>query len=294
MKPVFESWLSAVEDLGAKRVTLRNTGGTDHQSFDAVGLPGFQFIQDPIEYEGGFFATHHTDMDVYDRLQRDDLMQAAVVIATFAYQAANRDELLPRKPLPPVAPAAPELKGMKVKGENKAPKQARGGRARRALKRRDEDLNLFTYGTLMSADGLRDALGERADALTLRPARLPGWRRIWNVFRPEWNGGVLNLEPSPADVVVGILVEGLTEEDLQLLDSKESTHLPRDTVYVEPLAGEVVPAQVYRRRKGNHAGKPSGRYKTVVLERAYRAGWEIYESLCRGTVDSAGNPLTFG
>jgi hypothetical protein len=155
-------------------------------------------------------------------------------------------------------------------------------------------VNLFTYGTLMSVDGLRDALGERADALTLRPARLPGWRRIWNVFRPEWNGGVLNLEPSPNDVVVGILVEGLTEEDLQLLDSKESTHLPRDTVYVEPLAGEVVPAQVYRRRKGNHAGKPSGRYRTVVLERAYRAGWDIYESLCRGTVDSAGNPLTFG
>ena len=56
----------------------------------------------------------------------------------------------------------------------------------------------------------------------------------------------------------------------------------------------MVPAQVYRRRKGNHAGKPSGRYKTVVLERAYRAGWEVYESLCRGTVDSAGNPLTFG
>jgi gamma-glutamylcyclotransferase len=155
-------------------------------------------------------------------------------------------------------------------------------------------VNLFTYGTLMSVEGLRDALGERADALTLRPARLPGWRRIWNVFRPEWNGGVLNLEPSPNDVVVGILVEGLTEDDIQLLDSKESTHLPRDTVYVEPLAGEVVPAQVYRRRKGNHAGKPSGRYKTVVLERAYRAGWEIYESLCRGTVDSAGNPLTFG
>jgi carboxypeptidase Q len=123
VKPVFESWLSAVEDLGAKRVTLRNTSGTDHQSFDAVGLPGFQFIQDPIEYEGGFFATHHTDMDVYDRLQRDDLMQAAVVIATFAYQAANRDELLPRKPLPPVAPAAPELKGMKVKGENKTPRK---------------------------------------------------------------------------------------------------------------------------------------------------------------------------
>jgi len=121
VKPIFESWLGTVEDLGAKRVTLRNTGGTDHQSFDAVGLPGFQFIQDPIEYEGGFFATHHTDMDVYDRLQRDDLMQAAVVIATFAYQAANRDELLPRKALPPVAPAAPELKGVKKGDATKPP-----------------------------------------------------------------------------------------------------------------------------------------------------------------------------
>jgi hypothetical protein len=98
-----------VKDLGATRVTMRNTGGTDHQAFDGAGLPGFQFIQDPIEYmDGSFFGTHHTDMDVYDRLQRDDLMQAAVVIATFAYNAATRSELLPRKPLPPVAtPLAP-------------------------------------------------------------------------------------------------------------------------------------------------------------------------------------------
>jgi hypothetical protein len=118
VKPVFESWMAAVEDLGAKRVTMRNTGGTDHQSFDAVGLPGFQFIQDPIEYEGGFFATHHTDMDVYDRLQREDLMQAAVVIATFALTAANRDEMLPRKPLPPVAPITAPPAG-KLKGEAK-------------------------------------------------------------------------------------------------------------------------------------------------------------------------------
>jgi hypothetical protein len=107
-KPVFEGWMAAVEDMGATRVSLRNTGGTDHQAFDSVGLPGFQFIQDPIEYSNGsFFGTHHTDMDVYDRLQREDLMQAAVVIATFAYTAANRDELLPRKPLPPVAGPAP-------------------------------------------------------------------------------------------------------------------------------------------------------------------------------------------
>jgi hypothetical protein len=104
LKPVFESWLVSVKDLGATRVTMRNTGGTDHQAFDGAGLPGFQFIQDPIEYlDGSFFGTHHSDMDVYDRLQRDDLMQAAVVIATFAYNAATRNELLPRKPLPPVA-----------------------------------------------------------------------------------------------------------------------------------------------------------------------------------------------
>ena len=109
MKPVFEAWMEAVKDLGATRISMRNTGGTDHQSFDGAGLPGFQFIQDPIEYmDGNFFGTHHTDMDVYDRLQREDLMQAAVVIASFAYDAAMRDELLPRKPLPPVAaPAAP-------------------------------------------------------------------------------------------------------------------------------------------------------------------------------------------
>jgi gamma-glutamylcyclotransferase len=155
-------------------------------------------------------------------------------------------------------------------------------------------MNLFAYGTLMAVEGLREALGPQADALVLRPARLPGWRRIWNVHRAEWNGGVLNLEPSPGDVVVGMLVEGLAVEDFSRLDAHESTHLPREQVYVEPFEGDVVPAQVYRRRKGSHAGKPSGRYKTVVLERAYRAGWEIYENVCRGTVDAAGKPLTFG
>jgi Zn-dependent M28 family amino/carboxypeptidase len=105
---------------------MRNTGGTDHIPFDGVGLPGFQFIQDPIEYmDGSFFGTHHTDMDVYDRLQREDLMQAAVVIATFAYNAAAREELMPRKPLPPTvpspAPAAAAGKG-RPKGAKPAPK----------------------------------------------------------------------------------------------------------------------------------------------------------------------------
>jgi carboxypeptidase Q len=75
---------------------MRNTGGTDHQSFDGVGLPGFQFIQDPIEYST---RTHHSNMDVYERVQREDLMQQAVILASFAYNAAMRDQQLPRKPM---------------------------------------------------------------------------------------------------------------------------------------------------------------------------------------------------
>jgi carboxypeptidase Q len=82
-------------------LTIRNTGGTDHQSFDAVGLPGFQFIQDPVEYDS---RTHHSSMDVYDRVQAPDMMQNAVIVAAFVYHAANRDQLLPRKPMPRPAP----------------------------------------------------------------------------------------------------------------------------------------------------------------------------------------------
>jgi len=95
--PVFAAWLEPFRNLGVTTLTIRGTGGTDHQSFDAVGLPGFQFIQDPVEYDS---RTHHSSMDVYDRLQAADLMQNAVVVASFAYHAANRDALLPRKPLP--------------------------------------------------------------------------------------------------------------------------------------------------------------------------------------------------
>ena len=101
--PIFESWLVPFKDLGATAVTMRNTGGTDHLSFDAVGLPGFQFIQDEVEYDT---RTHHTNMDVYERLQREDLMQASVVIATFVYQAAMRDGMMPRKPMPKDPPPA--------------------------------------------------------------------------------------------------------------------------------------------------------------------------------------------
>jgi Zn-dependent M28 family amino/carboxypeptidase len=100
--PIFEAWLRPLADLGATTVTLRHTGGTDHESFDSVGLPGFQFIQDEADYET---RTHHTNMDVYDRLQKDDLMQASVVLATFVYDAAMRDGLMPRRPVPRETPA---------------------------------------------------------------------------------------------------------------------------------------------------------------------------------------------
>jgi hypothetical protein len=95
--PIFEAWLRPLQDLGATTVTMRNTSSTDHTPFDAVGLPGFQFIQDDVEYSS---RSHHSNADLYERLQREDLIQASVVIATFAYHAAARDRLLPRKPLP--------------------------------------------------------------------------------------------------------------------------------------------------------------------------------------------------
>jgi hypothetical protein len=101
MRPIFDGWLSAFRDQGVSTVSIRNTGGTDHLSFDAVGLPGFQFIQDPLDYAT---LTHHSDVDTYDHLQAADLMQAAAVIATVVYDAANRPEMLPRKPLPKAWP----------------------------------------------------------------------------------------------------------------------------------------------------------------------------------------------
>lgn len=94
VKDLFASWLEPFNEMGAKTVTISNTGGTDHQSFDRVGIPGFQFIQDPIEYDT---RTHHTNMDTYDHLIADDLKQAAVIIASFVYHTAQRDEKIPRK-----------------------------------------------------------------------------------------------------------------------------------------------------------------------------------------------------
>ena len=94
-------------DLGMTTLTMRDTGGTDHLSFDAVGIPGFQFIQDPIEYET---RTHHSNMDVYDRLQPEDLKQIAVIVAGFVYDAAMREQMLPRKRIEKELPREPEKK----------------------------------------------------------------------------------------------------------------------------------------------------------------------------------------
>jgi carboxypeptidase Q len=95
--PIFQEWMKPFHNLGMTTLTIRDTGSTDHAAFDAVGLPGFQFVQDPVEYST---RTHHTTMDTYERLQEEDLRKNAVIVASFVYHAATRDALLPRKPLP--------------------------------------------------------------------------------------------------------------------------------------------------------------------------------------------------
>ena len=95
--PIFAQWIAPLKDLGVTTISYQNTGGTDHLSFDAMGLPGFQFIQDPMDYET---RTHHSDMDTFDRLHAADLEQAAVVEAIFLYNTAQRDAMMPRKPFP--------------------------------------------------------------------------------------------------------------------------------------------------------------------------------------------------
>jgi carboxypeptidase Q len=94
---IFQQWIQPLGDLGVGTITMRDTGGTDHEAFDSVGIPGFQFIQDMLDYGS---RTHHSNMDTYERLQPDDLAQAATVEAIFVYNTAMRDQMLPRKPLP--------------------------------------------------------------------------------------------------------------------------------------------------------------------------------------------------
>jgi hypothetical protein len=104
--PIFAQWIAPLKDLGVTTISYRNTGGTDHLSFDAVGLPGFQYIQDPMDYET---RTHHSDMDTFDRLHPADLQQAAVIEAIFLYNTSEREEMMPRKPFP-----HPELERQKT------------------------------------------------------------------------------------------------------------------------------------------------------------------------------------
>jgi len=99
--PIFNTWMEPFHNLGMTTLSIRNTGGTDHLSFNAVGLPGFQFIQDPMDYDS---RTHHSNMDVYERVQEADMKQMAVIVASFVYMTANREEMIPRKPLPPPTP----------------------------------------------------------------------------------------------------------------------------------------------------------------------------------------------
>jgi carboxypeptidase Q len=97
VRPIFEAWMAPFKDFTMTTLTARGTGGTDHTNFDSAGLPGFQFIQDRIEYDT---RTHHSNMDMFERIQAKDMMQNAVIVASFVYNAANREQLLPRKPLP--------------------------------------------------------------------------------------------------------------------------------------------------------------------------------------------------
>ena len=102
--PVFQAWMEPFRNIGMTTLSIRNTASTDHVAFDEVGLPGFQFIQDAVEYDT---RTHHSNMDVYDRIQPSDMIQNAVIVASFVYNAANRDQKLPRKPLPKPPPPTP-------------------------------------------------------------------------------------------------------------------------------------------------------------------------------------------
>jgi carboxypeptidase Q len=108
-RPIFQSWLAPFADLGATGLTYSNTGSTDHLSFDAVGIPGFQFIQDPLDYDT---RTHHTNMDSYDHLSIPDMEQASIIVATFVYNAAMRDGMIPRKPLPAAGKSVFDFRGL--------------------------------------------------------------------------------------------------------------------------------------------------------------------------------------
>ncbi len=103
VRSVFRPWLTPFQEMGASTLTISNTSGTDHLSFDGIGLPGFQFIQDVVEYDA---RTHHSNQDVFDRIQADDMKQAAAIMAAFVLNTANREDKLPRKPTSTTGPTS--------------------------------------------------------------------------------------------------------------------------------------------------------------------------------------------
>jgi hypothetical protein len=115
LQPIFTEWMGPYKDLGMNTLSMNNQGGSDFLSFDAVGVPGIDFLQDEIEYDT---RTHHSNMDTYERIQRDDMLQAAAIVAGFAWQAAQRDQMMPRKPLPePEEPSKTPQKQLEAKPE---------------------------------------------------------------------------------------------------------------------------------------------------------------------------------
>lgn len=116
LAPIFRAWMEPFKDLGMNLLTMNNSYGSDFLSFDAMGVPGVDFFQDEVEYES---RTHHTNMDTYERIQRDDMLQASAIVASFAYHAAVRDEMMPRKPLPQSEEAQPKQKTESIPQETK-------------------------------------------------------------------------------------------------------------------------------------------------------------------------------
>ena len=196
VRPIFDAWLAPFHDLGATTLTIEDTGGTDHKAFDAVGLPGFQFIQDPLDYMS---RTHHSDLDVYDHAVPSDLMQAAAVMASFVYNAATRPEMLPREPLPPPLPkqktaaatsTPPAQAAAAVPGTAGQPIAADQGATRVGLKSRADSLVKPEWlakarGVALFHVGWGDARGYRRAHIpgavhfdTGRIERAPLWRLV--------------------------------------------------------------------------------------------------------------------
>jgi phosphoglycolate phosphatase len=136
-------------------------------------------------------------------------------------------------------------------------------------------------------------MGKAADRLRFRTATLTDWRRVWNAYREEWEGGVLNVEPAAGAEIVGVLVSGIPRATIDDLDEQEATHLPRERVSVRKVSGETVEAEMYVLRDAAFSGKPSLKYLEVVLRRARQADRRVFQSVLTGCVDDRGEPLRF-